>query len=97
MNPSIAASIEAVKRYSFMAFRAGKLLGLLITVALLLATVSGTSKLYAGSWAVEVRSGDAAADALAARHGLVNLGQVSSTLAGRRPSRRYYIPMHSPN
>ena len=53
------------------------LLGLLATVALLLTPASGARKLFTGSWAVELSGGDAAADALAARHGLVNHGQVS--------------------
>ena len=59
-------------------------MGLITTAAaLLLATGSGASsrKLYTGSWAVEISGGDVAADAMAARHGLVNHGQVSN---GRR-------------
>lgn len=36
-----------------------------------------TGARYSNSWAVEVRGGSAAADALAHKHGFVNLGQVN--------------------
>ena len=58
-----------------------QLLSFLSFVAIVfVATVPGNSHAtgarYSNSWAVEVHGGSAAADALAHKHGFVNLGQV---------------------
>ena len=54
------------------------LLGLLAACCCSAAGDEG-ERLYSNSWAVELVGGDIAADELAARHGFVNLGRVSST------------------
>ena len=52
------------------------LLGLLATQLAVSFKPSSVLTRYANSWAVEVRGGEEVANALAKKHGLVNLGKV---------------------
>ena len=48
-----------------------------VFVSLCAGRVSGWEQLFTNSWVVEVDGGREVADAVAKRHGFVNLGQVS--------------------
>lgn len=49
----------------------------LVVVALLFVSVFSREEDYSNSWAVEVKGGHPAADALAIKHGFINKGQVT--------------------
>lgn len=59
--------------FSFLSFVASVAI---VFVATAPGNSHATGARYSSSWAVEVRGGSTAADALAHKHGFVNLGQV---------------------